>query len=74
MAATLKAKFDGKQFLPETLPALEPGRTYLLHVQEVDPDTRAGKIAALRHSVKDEAFLSDLREVAADFAGVDTED
>jgi hypothetical protein len=73
MAATLKAKFDGKQFLPETVPALEPGRTYLLHVQEVDPQTRAGKIAALRHSMKDQAFLSDLQKVAADFTDVDSE-
>ena len=74
MAASVKAKFDGKQFLPETLPALEPGRTYLLHVQEVTSDTRAEKIAALREAVKDKAFVRDLQDVAADFAIVDTED
>jgi hypothetical protein len=74
MGAILKAKFDGKQFLPETLPALETGRIYLLHVEEIDPGTRAGKIAALREAMHEDGFLRDLQGVAADFAGIDSED
>jgi hypothetical protein len=73
MAATLKARFDGKQFLPETLPALEPDRSYLLHVEEINSENQAEKIAALREAMQDELFLSDLHDVAVDFAGMDTE-
>ena len=73
MLATLKAKFDGKHFLPETSPALPAGRTYLLRVEEVD-STTAVKIAALRDAMRDRAFLDDLQEASEDFAGLDAED
>jgi hypothetical protein len=73
MSAIVKARFDGKQFLPEEAPGLEAGRTYLLHVEEVQSETRRGKIATLRQAMEDEAFLNDIREVATDFSGVDFE-
>jgi hypothetical protein len=74
MPATLKAIFDGKQFLPEKAPSLEPGRTYLLHVEEVEADSRAAKIAALRQAMTDEIFLQDIHDVTTDFSAVDAED
>jgi len=74
MIPVIKAKFDGRQFLPETLPALEPGRTYLLHVVEPSSETRSEKIAALRQATKDKAFLRDLEDMARDFAEVDSQD
>jgi hypothetical protein len=74
MTATVKAKFDGKQFLRETLPALEAGRSYILHMEEINSEDRARKIAALREAVTEEEFLKDLEEVATDFAGLDSED
>jgi hypothetical protein len=70
---TLRARFDGKHFLPEGALSLPAGRTYLLHVEDVDLD-EAGKIASLREAMQDPLFLQDLEEVAGDFTAVDAED